>query len=128
MLHKNFILPSYLCIMCNRLTNETRDHLFFECPFARACWSYLCSQVAPQSTIHANISSLRKELKVPFHLEITAMVTWSIRKTRNDCIFEEITPSLFRCKKIFNDELNLVFHRAKRQSYHTFKQWIDAFR
>jgi hypothetical protein len=26
------------CSMCNALVLETRDHLFFDCEFAKACW------------------------------------------------------------------------------------------
>lgn len=27
-----------LCVMCNEREQETIDHLFFTCPFAKACW------------------------------------------------------------------------------------------
>lgn len=29
---------------------------------------------------------------------------------------------------LFKEELNLVFHRAKRKNYHAFQTWIDSFR
>jgi hypothetical protein len=28
-----------LCVLCNTTSIETRDHLFFDCPFAANCWS-----------------------------------------------------------------------------------------
>jgi hypothetical protein len=34
---KRFFLPDYTCIMCNGSALETRDHLFFSCPFAESC-------------------------------------------------------------------------------------------
>jgi hypothetical protein len=39
---KKFFRADYTCIMCNGSTLETRDHLFFTCPFAVYCWRYLC--------------------------------------------------------------------------------------
>ena len=29
------------CILCNRGVFETRDHLFFDCPFASTCWRHI---------------------------------------------------------------------------------------
>jgi hypothetical protein len=29
------------CVLCNSYSMETRDHLFFECHFAHACWEII---------------------------------------------------------------------------------------
>jgi hypothetical protein len=38
---KNKALEDYNCAICNRGTEETSFHLFFECPFRSSCWNYL---------------------------------------------------------------------------------------
>ncbi|PNT61170.1 hypothetical protein BRADI_5g11115v3, partial [Brachypodium distachyon] len=118
----------YTCVLCNGLQIETRDHLFFQCPFSLACWRYICPQFNPHNNVHHNVTDLKDHLDVPFPMEIIALGCWSIWKTRNDCIFNNIRPSLYRCRRIFKEELNLVFHRAKRNKYSNFKNWIDRFR
>jgi hypothetical protein len=37
----NFFLPDYTCVICGSHI-ETRDHMFFQCPFPTVCWQYLC--------------------------------------------------------------------------------------
>lgn len=68
------------------------------------------------------------KLHVSFHMKITSAAAWSIWNIRNDCIFNGIIPSLYRCRRLLKEELNLVFHRAKRKNYHAFQTWIDSFR
>ncbi|PNT64322.1 hypothetical protein BRADI_4g27427v3, partial [Brachypodium distachyon] len=125
---KNFHLQSHTCVLCSQQQLETRNHIFFHCQFARMCWGYICLMFKSQNSVHDNIMVIKQEHKLPFHMGITMLVSWSIWKTRNDCIFNGITPSIYGCKRIFKDELNLVFHRAKRKDYNGFKAWIDKFR
>ncbi|PNT64930.1 hypothetical protein BRADI_4g35116v3 [Brachypodium distachyon] len=125
---KNFFLPSYACILCQGAQSESRDHLFFRCPFSLTCWRYICPQFVPHMNVHQNIQALKEHLMVPFHMEITTLVCWSIWKVRDDYIFKNIRPSLYRCNQIFKDELNLVFHRARRKKYSQFANWIANFR
>jgi hypothetical protein len=44
---KHFFMNDYTCIMCDQGVLETRNHLFFQRPFALHCWSYVCPQWAP---------------------------------------------------------------------------------
>lgn len=47
---KNFFIENYTCVMCNMQVLETRDHLFFYCPFAQLCWAYICPTWTPTYT------------------------------------------------------------------------------
>ncbi|PNT69810.1 hypothetical protein BRADI_2g00791v3 [Brachypodium distachyon] len=120
--------PGYTCVLCHQAHMETRDHLFFQCQFARSCWRYIYPGFTPGDNVHVNIDAIKQKLKVPFHMEITTLVTWSIWRTRNDFIFNGITPSLYRCRRTFKEELNLVFHGAKRKKYEGLQAWIENFR
>lgn len=128
---RNFHIPSYTCVLCAGSILETYVHLFFECPFVRALLVlyFLCIEFLSQMDIHSNFQTIRQLLEVPFHMEIATLVSQSIWKIWNDCIFQgTCLAGLYRCKKIFKEELNLVFHRTKRKSYSNFRGWIDAFR
>lgn len=75
---RQFHLPAYTCVMCGNGDIETRDHLFYTCPFAAACWNYLTTQFQVQDDIHDNISHPKDILNVLFHMEIQILAAWSI--------------------------------------------------
>jgi hypothetical protein len=35
------VQPNCYCVLCNEGVEETIEHLFFECDFAKRCWSKL---------------------------------------------------------------------------------------
>jgi hypothetical protein len=50
---------------------------------------------------------------VTFFMEIIVLMTWSIWTTRNDWVFDDIHPSVQRCKDKFVGEFSLLLHRIK---------------
>jgi hypothetical protein len=123
-------MDDYSCIMCADGDLETRNHLFFLCPFAHICWQYLCpTWVPPQHhDIQSFIQSLKTPIKEPFFMEIIILTAWSIWTTRNDYISKGTPPSLYRCGKKLKDELYLLLHKATRKSYGGFRNWVERFR
>ena len=98
---------------------ETRDNLIFHCPFARTCWSYICTNwMSLQQGIQADINSLKLALGIPFSLEIIILVSW---------IFKGIPPSLYACRKKFKTELGWLSFRATRKNYANFGSWLGSF-
>jgi hypothetical protein len=63
------------------------------------------------------IPSIKVHLRQPLFMEIIILICWSIWTTRNDFIFEGLTPSLYRTRRKLKDELHLLIHKAKRKSY-----------
>jgi hypothetical protein len=129
---KNFYMTDYTCIMCNQAVTETRDHLFFTCPFAQHCWQYMCplwnlAQVAMPNDIQNYIQSIKAHIRQPFFMEIIILICWSIWTTRNDAIFKGLTPSLYRARRKLKDELSLLIHKAKRKSYAGLQVWVENF-
>jgi hypothetical protein len=119
---KRFFLPDYTCIMCNGSALETRDHLFFPCPFAESCWKYLCpdwDSTLTDGTIVLQdvVQSFKAKIQQPFFMELIMLTSWSIWTIRNDFIFKGIPPSLYRCRHKFKKELSLLMHKAKKKSY-----------
>jgi hypothetical protein len=103
----------YSCIMCNDQVLETRDHLFFRCKFASACWRYICpGWNIPQSSSHLEcIEQLKQMIQKPFFMEIVILAVWAIWKTRNAYIFQHVTPSLYRTKTLFKEEFKWIKFR-----------------
>lgn len=126
---KNFHLPDYNCIMCGLHTLETRDHLFFHCPFATRCWNHLLpGWIVPDADIHAVTRSFRLSFHQPFFMEVFILALWSIWITRNNHIFKGIRSNLFHCHRKFKEELDWVAYRANRASLASFKTRIQNFR
>lgn len=103
----NFFLQDYSCVMCSQHVVERRDHLFFHCQFAQTCWKKLCPNWPTLSSgIQDQIANLKHLLNLPFASDIIILIAWEIWNTRNGFIFRRIRPSLFACKKLFNEEMH----------------------
>jgi hypothetical protein len=126
---KNFFMDNYSCIMCDQDELETRNHMFFQCPFAQMCWRYISpTWIPPQHTdIQSFITSLKLSLNVPFFMELIMLITWAIWTTRNAFIFKQTTPNLYRCRRKFKEEASLLLHKAHRKSYAGLKLWVERF-
>jgi hypothetical protein len=108
--------------MCNGTALETRDHLFFSCPFDISCWQYLCpgwiqALADGHMVVQDMVQSLKAKIQQLFFIEIIMLISWFIWMTRNDIVFKGINPSLYRCRHKFKEELALMVHKAKRKSY-----------
>jgi hypothetical protein len=97
---KNFFMDNYSCILCGQDELESRNHLFFQCPFAQMCWQYLCPDwtLPQQLDIESLITSLKLSLNVLFFMELIMLTTWAIWTTRNEFIFKVTPPNLYRCQ------------------------------
>jgi hypothetical protein len=60
-------------------------------------------------------------------MEMFILCSWSIWITRNSCIFNNVQPSLFRCRAIFKSELNWLKFKATRKKYVSYNSWVDSF-
>jgi hypothetical protein len=110
------VLESYTCDMCILQRLETAAHLFLRCNFAKACWASIGISVATTRPVPQIINRIRINLGVPFFMEIIILMAWSIWKTRNDWIFNNIDPSVEDCRIRFISEFKLLLHRVKQSS------------
>ena len=60
-------------------------------------------------------------------MEIIILGSWAIWISRNDKIFENITPSFDGWKHIFFQELKLLKYRIKKKYEAQFSAWLDAW-
>ena len=69
---RNMALPSYACVCCNLGMDETLFHLFFDCPFALACWSRLNIVLVGNSTWQV-LKLIKDQFNLPFSMEIITL-------------------------------------------------------
>jgi hypothetical protein len=123
---KNMVLDSYTCDMCIFQRLETSAHLILRCNFAKACWASIGVSVATTTTVPHIFNRMRRQLQVSFFMEILILMAWSIWTTQNDWIFNEIDPSVQRCKEKFVSEFTLLLLRVKPSKIIEMEIWLNS--
>ena len=112
------------CVLCDQNILETRDHLFFDCAFARLCWETVGVTWNPLVTIFQHVDAARMRHTGPCFLEVFVCVTWNIWKARNELIFRDIPPALGRWKIKFKNDILLYQYRVKKSLVTPLLEWI----
>lgn len=106
-------LDSYDCELCILQEEESLDHLFLKCNFAKRCWQVIGISFSTHLRPLQIIKVIKRKLKVPFFMEIIICMAWSIWMQRNDWLFKGEDPTVDKCKEHFLQEFAMVIHRAK---------------
>jgi hypothetical protein len=123
---RNQVIPSYDCVLCNPCVEETLEHLFLNCNFARSCWASL-NLFIPLGDPFDVLVSFRQQLNLSFFMDVIIIMSWSIWMARNDLIFNGQQPSLQSVKACFRKEFALVIIRAKPSLKHLMASWLEAY-
>jgi len=83
----------------------SKNHLFFECPFALACWNSLGLAHLIQRKILDLVLLFKAHFNRPFFMEIIVAMFWAIWSSQNDIIFRNLHHSVQVAKLIFKQEL-----------------------
>jgi hypothetical protein len=121
---KNMHLDSYVCELCISPREESLRHLFYKCPFAKNCWSYIGVSVPTWLKPERATKRIKRSLNLPFAMEIIILMSWSIWTKRNAWIFREEAPSVQRCLLTLKSEFSLVIHKAKKKLAPRMKEWL----
>jgi hypothetical protein len=111
------------CVLCNLNVRETRDHLFFDCPFVINCWNQLSIVWNNNLLISARILKSKQVFGGPCFIEVFACATWNFWKIRNDYIFRGQIPSFRRWKVRFLSDLDLHKFRVKPSVVQPLSDW-----
>ena len=98
-------LNSYSCAICNMNVEETLFHLFFECSFSQACWTYVGINWELNLPPLDMIITARNNFGSPMFREVLLTTCWSIWCSRNDLIFDGKACSMVNGN--FTSSLNL---------------------
>ena len=122
---KNMFLQSYNCVLCNELVEETVEHLFLHCEFAKECWSIIGLTIPLGQESFQILDSFRRQLNVQFFMEIIILLCWSIWMSRNNLIFRNEEATKDKCKAIFRNLFGLVILRAKKKYFPEISLWLE---
>ena len=111
------------CVLCDTNSLETRGHLFFDCPFAKQCWTYVGIQWPSHMDLLRDISWQKSNFTGPCFTEILACVTWNIWKARNDKKFQLTDPTFGGWKVKFLSDISIHQHRLKKADGHRLLSW-----
>ena len=113
------------CILCNNMIEESLFHLLIGCPFAEACWNQIGIHVNHQDDLLQCFDSFRRQLQVPFYMEVIIIMSWTIWQMRNGLIFNNKPPSLQDASRAFKSEFALLLHRAKKSYFPGINLWLN---
>lgn len=114
---RNMQLQSFDFVLCLDSHEETVEHLFLHCQFAKACWNLVGVQVPSLMDPLQVLESFKSQLKVSFFMEIIVLMCWSIWSVRNNLIFRGEATSLDGCKRCFKEVFGLVILHTKKKHF-----------
>jgi hypothetical protein len=77
-------LQLYNCALYEDAVEETVEHLFLLCDFARACWQLIVLTVPQSFGPFQILESFNAQLNVPFFMVVIIIMCWSIWAVRNN--------------------------------------------
>ncbi|XP_066334538.1 uncharacterized protein [Miscanthus floridulus] len=115
---RNMFLPSYNCVLCGLETEETVQHLFLQCQFAKECWHILQIHIPSDVDFPEVMHFLRDALQSQFYMAAIILMSWAIWTSRSACIFNGLVPSV--------DYSRSTFYRDRVSTRHSqlFDQWL----
>ena len=115
------------CVLCQRSFLEDRDHLFFSCDFATACWDSIGITWNMNNSPRDRISEAAASFSHPNFLEFFASAAWNIWKERNDLIFNGVVPSFQSWRMRAKQDLLLHQFRVKPSKVQPLLDRITTF-
>ena len=131
--HRNMLVrghfhvqPNSFCVLCTTNTHEDLDHLFFNCPFAAACWQRLDFQWASIQNISERVLNLMVTTGIPFFMEIFIFAAWELWKLRNSKIFDQGRPTVSLWFRNFKNQVLLQLVRVSEDQRSCIIQWLES--
>lgn len=124
---RNFnVQPDSLCALCDDGLDETVDHLFFDCPFAKKCWDKIGISWVSDGEIHRRIERTKPLTGMPFFMEIFLLAAWELWKIRNRLVFDGAQACFNRWLQNFKDEAVLQSFHIKEADRVSVLLWLDS--
>jgi hypothetical protein len=107
-------LESYTSDLCLLQKEEKLRHLSLRCPFTKNYWMTIGVVVPSCLRSERATRHIKRNLGLPFAMNIIIIMCWSIWMERNAWIFNNIAPSVDNYKANLKRDLPLVIHRTKK--------------
>lgn len=121
---KNKSLEDYSFAICRDDIEEACMHLFFECPFSRACWNCIGISWNLDLPPLDMIIEARSIFGSTYFREITITACWIIWTSRNRLIFDGILCTIAKWKD-FKTQIGLVCIKAKPHLAGALELWLE---
>jgi hypothetical protein len=118
-------LESYTCENCILQRLEIVYHLFLRCNFARSCWESIGVLPPRINCPMRAVARIKRQLRVQCDMEIIIQMAWSIWKCRNGWLFENIAPTVQRCRFLFAQELKWLQLRVNPSTGAVLASWMN---
>ncbi|KAF8660525.1 hypothetical protein HU200_057627 [Digitaria exilis] len=124
--HNSIVQSGINCVLCHYNLRETRDNLFFDCVFARQCWSLINFHWTDTPNIHDRIVTTRQGSSNPFFIDIALIAAWEIWKLHNAVIFygQRATHQIWTRR--FRDQMILQSWRFSEDKRLLLLQWLET--
>lgn len=123
---RNMHLDSFNCELCSLSIEESVEHLFLTCPFARQCWGIIGLDFPDDADFPAVVNIFKDQLNSEFFMVAVILLCWTIWSARNKLIFEGSQWSIQDCRVFFHKEILLISHRVIEGLSLQFDQWITS--
>jgi hypothetical protein len=105
----------FSCMLCDTGLDETRNHLFFCCPFSSSCWSEIGINWCTDMHLGPMVADGKQSWARPFFTEILILGSWNIWKIRNRVFFDLAIPEVENWKRQLSQDLEILQCRVKEQ-------------
>jgi hypothetical protein len=127
LLRRNFnVQPNAHYVLCQTNVDEDIDHLFFDCPFAQACWSKLGISWNMSIKVCDRVVAAASSNNVNFFMEIFIIAAWEIWNLRNSIIFDNGVASIQRWVRRFKAQGYLHLVRVKEDKHASFISFFET--
>jgi hypothetical protein len=111
----------------NDTLNETIEHMFFYCSFARDCWTKLNFTWDLSLSLGDRIIQAKNSNGLDFFIEAALIAAWELWKVRNDKTFNRHEPTVSRWFCNFKRQSLLHSARFMTDLRSSFCFCLDAF-
>jgi hypothetical protein len=123
---RNMHLESYTCENYILQRHETSYHLFLRCNFEQACWSSIGVITLQINCSLRVVMRLQRQLNMIGAMEVIILMSWSKWKCRNGWIFDNILPTVERCRSLIAHELKWLLLRVKPATSQSLCSWMES--
>ena len=113
---------NHACILCGQQTEETLEHLFFECNFSVRIWNYLQVTWPPGDDMSMQDN---QDFAKPFFTEVVFVACRNIWIIRNARVFRHERQSLNKWRSAFIHYITHMQHRVKATYKAELLKWIS---
>ena len=114
------------CLLCGQQIEETVDHMFFTCPFSKACWEKIDIAWPEFDSRLDMLTQINESGRRHLFMEIFLTAAWSLWKERNNKHFRGFNPRIVSWLTRFKTDFGLLQYRVKETQISFVTNFCDS--